>query len=470
MPPKFESHPYQRMWVERSRPSMLPNTFETLAKAPAQLDACERLMLYSLVRSISPEVAVEVGTFQGGSATIIHAALTAAGRGRLWCIDPKPQLKVDWNNLADRATLIKDYSPQAFATVAEQIPGPIEFAFIDGIHRYEPVVADTTAVLPLLARDAWLLYHDAFHLDVHRAIMHCAQNLPGLSNAGTVCRYFNNTQWPTTVMGGFHLLHFHDPDRAGWLPASYHHPASFQGAAQFSAADQQKVRHEIENLIERKKSPIGIYGLGPYFAGLADVIADYSEHFTHLFEDDPLFQGSERLGWTIHDPRDPETGVKAVLVTMAPDRQPEHIDSLRQRDLEVVEVASLIGERPVGDVTGDGPNDPLDQLAPKLDYELFEGTRRMVFYGAGQFMRRLGKWIARLQTNFLFLGIVDDNPKLIGKRLWGVPIVALEDVPKLKLKSEVVVIASPAHEQTMWAKRQVVEKMGMRMLPISDLK
>lgn len=469
MPPKFESHPYQRMWVERARPSMLPNTMEILSKAPAQLDQCERLMLYTLVRSISPEVVVEVGTFQGGSASIIHAALTAAGRGRLWCIDPKPQLKINWNDLADRATLIEDYSPAAFATVAEQIPGPIEFAFIDGIHRYESVVADTEAVLPLLARDAWLLYHDAFHHDVHRAIMHCAETMPGLNNAGTVCRYFNNTQWPTTVMTGFHLLHFHDPDRPGWLPASYSQPESFAGAAELTNDDREKLRSTLDRLIAEGKAPIAVYGLGPYFAGCADVLADYSEEITTLFEDDPLFMGSERLGWTIQDPRDPAANVKAVLLTMAPHRQPEHLDALRQRGIEVVSLAALLGERPVVDQLSDDPNDPMSMLTQKLDRELLEGKRRLAFYGAGKFMRRLGKWIAKSPTNFLFMGIAEDDPTLVGKKLWGVPIVAPAELSKLRLQTEVVIIASPAHEAEMWSKRQVIEAQGMRVLPISDL-
>lgn len=118
-----ESIVTERFWRERGKSALHPRLAEILTTAPAPFDACERLMLYTLVRSISPEVAVEFGTFQGGSAMIPHAALESAGRGRLWCIDPRPQIKIDWSKIADRATLIVEPSPAAARRSEVGVPG-----------------------------------------------------------------------------------------------------------------------------------------------------------------------------------------------------------------------------------------------------------------------------------------------------------------------------------------------------------
>ena len=57
---------------------------------PAQLLWEERLMLYALVRGLRPTNLLEIGSFYGGSAQLIHAAMIANGKGHLWCVDINP--------------------------------------------------------------------------------------------------------------------------------------------------------------------------------------------------------------------------------------------------------------------------------------------------------------------------------------------------------------------------------------------
>ena len=47
---------------------------------------------------------------------------------------------------------------------------PFEFALIDGDHSYEGVLKDIEGVLPYLADQAYLLFHDCHYPEVEQAI------------------------------------------------------------------------------------------------------------------------------------------------------------------------------------------------------------------------------------------------------------------------------------------------------------
>jgi predicted O-methyltransferase YrrM len=129
-------------------------------------------LLYGLVRSMKPEVCVEIGSARGKSACYIGMALKENGRGTLYAIDP--HLPTDWNdsfsvdtaevfarNVAEvgvtgQVCMIRSYS----GTAATDWNRPIDFLLIDGDHSYEGIKRDWDLFVPHLRRFGVVAFHD----------------------------------------------------------------------------------------------------------------------------------------------------------------------------------------------------------------------------------------------------------------------------------------------------------------------
>jgi predicted O-methyltransferase YrrM len=145
--------------------------FNAVYTSPAEMRMPERVALYSLIFGMQPRNCLEIGTFRGGSSAIICAAMDDTGFGQLVCVDPMP--KIDpalWSQLSNRCRLFEGPSPEILAEVAKQVKMPFDFVLIDANHTYDAVRRDITGVLPHLADQAYLLFHDANYTDVKRAI------------------------------------------------------------------------------------------------------------------------------------------------------------------------------------------------------------------------------------------------------------------------------------------------------------
>ena len=119
----------------------------------------DRLLLFSLILGTKPNNCLEIGTYKGGSAQIIVAALDQCEKGKLVSIDPEPQVADDiWESIKHRCTIIKGCSPQ-------DIPAELfDFVFIDGNHN--DVYSDLKGVLPRLNEGAYVLCHDCYYYKV----------------------------------------------------------------------------------------------------------------------------------------------------------------------------------------------------------------------------------------------------------------------------------------------------------------
>jgi predicted O-methyltransferase YrrM len=113
---------------------------------------------------------LEIGSYLGASSCYLAAGLARVG-GRLICVDT-------WNNdavnmkredifsefsrntagIKDRLIVIRGRSSDL---TDAQIPKPINIIFIDGDHSYEAVRADAEKVVPWLAPEGFLIFHDA---------------------------------------------------------------------------------------------------------------------------------------------------------------------------------------------------------------------------------------------------------------------------------------------------------------------
>jgi predicted O-methyltransferase YrrM len=136
-------------------------------------------MLYSLARSLKPEVCVEIGSARGKSACYIARALAENGKGKLYAIDP--HTRTDWNDddsvetyavmrqnleylgLSDRVEIIRKTSQNA----AQGWGRTIDLIFIDGDHSYEGVKRDWELFVPHVSPFGVVVFHDTAW-DIHR--------------------------------------------------------------------------------------------------------------------------------------------------------------------------------------------------------------------------------------------------------------------------------------------------------------
>ena len=164
---------------------------EVIRNAPVWMSRAERLLLYTLIFTLRPSRYLEIGTFQGGSALVVNAALDALNsQTPLICVDPEWNVAPeDWQKIEHRATFIEGYSPAILPKAEEAAGGKFDFVLIDGDHSYEGVLRDARCVLPHLAPNAYLLFHDSFFTNVARGLNQFAnENANHLVDFGSLTR------------------------------------------------------------------------------------------------------------------------------------------------------------------------------------------------------------------------------------------------------------------------------------------
>jgi len=125
------------------------------------------------VRSIKPEVCVEIGSAHGHSTCLIGLALKLNLKGRLWAVDPH-DLNY-WNDdhpentyellhrnlrrvgVSDQVVIVRKRTDEA----APDLPAAIDFAFVDGDHSYEGVKQDWLLLCPRMREFGVVVFHDA---------------------------------------------------------------------------------------------------------------------------------------------------------------------------------------------------------------------------------------------------------------------------------------------------------------------
>lgn len=124
----------------------------------------EATYLHALAAQFSGKRGLEIGTYFGWTA----AHLLAAGL-RLDCIDPAMQDEQRRKDIVDALENVPEskgyrlwdgFSPQCIEQVRGSAPEPWSFVFIDGNHDGDAPRNDAIAVLPHLAPDAVVVFHD----------------------------------------------------------------------------------------------------------------------------------------------------------------------------------------------------------------------------------------------------------------------------------------------------------------------
>ncbi|MFQ5511447.1 MAG: class I SAM-dependent methyltransferase [Candidatus Krumholzibacteriia bacterium] len=136
--------------------------------------------LYCIVREKRPSVVLEIGSFVGFSTCLMAWAVKDNGTGEIHCVDPNlKHLSVD-RPLAQAESALGNLGLERYVQIHEGFfsppsgdmegevlgPGasrllpPVELAFIDGDHSTWSVIQDFVLLLPCLAPEATVVFHD----------------------------------------------------------------------------------------------------------------------------------------------------------------------------------------------------------------------------------------------------------------------------------------------------------------------
>lgn len=143
---------------------------------PNELEA-----LYRLAAECPPDAnIVEIGSYLG--AATCHLAAGAAAKGaRIVCIDTwhnetmpdgeRDTLAEFQRNTSGVARMITMIRKPSAEVKPSELPQPIHLAFIDADHAYEATKSDAALLLPLMAPDGAVAFHDTAAFDgVSRAL------------------------------------------------------------------------------------------------------------------------------------------------------------------------------------------------------------------------------------------------------------------------------------------------------------
>ena len=164
-------------------------TDEEFNACSALLTMSEKKLLFSLIYAQQSTAVLEIGTWSGGSARIIVAALRAAGRnGKLACVDLTFD-KVSEETRAfikDDCYFIEGDCRSVIPLAYKKMGRPFNFVFIDGDHSTEFAYADTMNSIPFLASEAYLLYHDCYNPPTAEAIRMALRDDSRLIDCGII--------------------------------------------------------------------------------------------------------------------------------------------------------------------------------------------------------------------------------------------------------------------------------------------
>jgi hypothetical protein len=126
-----------------------------------QMSQAERMAMSHLLATIQPKLAVEVGTYQAGSLSLI-----ARHSGWVYSIDIDPAIPEKFSQFQNTTFITESSTTSLPALLArlEAERAPLEFILIDGDHSAEGVRRDLNSVLQFQpTRDVYVMMHDSFN-------------------------------------------------------------------------------------------------------------------------------------------------------------------------------------------------------------------------------------------------------------------------------------------------------------------
>jgi hypothetical protein len=113
---------------------------------------------YAIIRHLQPHRIIEIGG--GHSTRIANKALAANAKGKLTCIEPYPEARLNGSQLELIQKRVEEMDPDFFSCLE-----PNDILFIDSSHTVKfgsDVCYEFLEVMPRLARGVWVHVHDIF--------------------------------------------------------------------------------------------------------------------------------------------------------------------------------------------------------------------------------------------------------------------------------------------------------------------
>ena len=162
--------PEQANWRAASRLASMHPFFALPAVSADrwQMQQGERFALEGLLAQLRPRLAIEVGTFEGGS---LRRIATYAEHVHAFDVDPKvAELAGGFDDVTFHIGDSAELLPLVLADLGRE-DHHVDFALVDGAHTRDAVRADGAALLAAEAcRQTTIVFHDSAHVDVRAAL------------------------------------------------------------------------------------------------------------------------------------------------------------------------------------------------------------------------------------------------------------------------------------------------------------
>lgn len=165
----FGAGPRGRLGGDKAREGAVVERNLSELSTDSSADPFWARLLHELVRQLRPSVCLEMGGLVGISTAYQAAALrrnrTDGRRGELICLEGDPTLSgiiqsnLDGLGLGDLVTVVTGRFDETLGRVAGD-HAPIDFAFVDGHHAFEPTLRYFEALRPHLADGAVVVFDD----------------------------------------------------------------------------------------------------------------------------------------------------------------------------------------------------------------------------------------------------------------------------------------------------------------------
>ena len=135
-----------------------------------QMTRCEKFAFASLLAHAKPEVAIEIGTYKGGSLQLV-----AQSAGKVYSLDinheSQAALKPRFTNVEFLAGDSRKILP-SLVDALNSASAPVGFVLIDGDHTTDGVRTDINSVLKIKpVRPVYIVFHDSFHPPCRQGIL-----------------------------------------------------------------------------------------------------------------------------------------------------------------------------------------------------------------------------------------------------------------------------------------------------------
>ncbi len=189
---------------------------------PWSMSTAEQATIIQLLQTIKPKVAIEIGTYNGGSLQVLSAFSE-----KVYAIDLSPEFRDSrceaFKNVSYKIGDSKTIIPKLVSEInnSDEV---VEFILIDGDHSTDGVLQDITNVLQLIPKqNITIILHDSFNPDCRKGMQAYNYNSNSYVHAVELdfaTGLFNHDGLKREMWGGFACIEMQPKKRENDLKVS----------------------------------------------------------------------------------------------------------------------------------------------------------------------------------------------------------------------------------------------------------